>query len=243
MPRPTAAIRRSSLRSASLCLATLGVLGVSTVFADDVKSDSKDKAVQKHVAAKTIELPECLDKLKLSAKQQDEVKEIVGKYDASIDKVWNQFSDRYMKTIMLETSMLAAIEDHFTDAQRQQIRDQRRKTAQHEKASEGTDSRPNQAAPKSNDVVKEELSTGGVQLNSEQQSMAEQIQDKYRTRLRSMNRDIQGLHTRLLSLEADKLAAIEAVLTKEQLTQLRTERQQAPATSHLSSTKTTIKAD
>ena len=48
-------------------------------------------------------------------------------------------------------------------------------------------------------------------------------------RLRSLNRDIQGLHTRLVSLEADKLVEIEKVLTKDQLAQLREHRQSAPA--------------
>lgn len=238
MPRLMTVIHRLPLRHASHCLALLGVLGASSAFADDAKPSAKSNADQKKTASETVTIPECLEKLKLSAKQQDEIKGIVRKYDASLDKVWGEFGDRYMKTISIESSMLAAIEDHFTEEQRQQIRDQRRKTAQHEKAAEGTSSQPNHAKPKSDDVVKDELSTAGVSLTSEQQTMAEQIQDKYRGRLRSMNRDIQGLHVRLLSLETDKLAAIEGVLTKDQLEQLRTERQQAPNTSKLSLNKT-----
>jgi hypothetical protein len=44
-----------------------------------------------------------------------------------------------------------------------------------------------------------------------------------------MNRDIQGLHNQLVSLEADKLVEIEKILTKDQLAQLREFRQAAPA--------------
>jgi hypothetical protein len=43
-----------------------------------------------------------------------------------------------------------------------------------------------------------------------------------------LNRDIQGLHTRLVSLEADKLVEIEKVLSKEQLAELRQFRKNAP---------------
>ena len=56
------------------------------------------------------------------------------------------------------------------------------------------------------------------------------VQEKYLSRLRSLNRDILGLHTRLVSLEADKLVEIEKVLTKDQLKQLREFRQTAPPT-------------
>jgi len=237
MPRSFSVIRRLSLRHASHCLAVLGVLSASSVFGDDAKSNSRNGDEHKKTSSEKVEVPECLEKLKLSSKQQDEIKGIVRKYDSTFEKVWSEFGDRYMKTITLESSMLAAIEDHFTDEQRKQIRDQRHKTAQHEKAAVGTSSQPNQAKPKSEDIVKEELSTSGVSLTSEQQAMAEQVQDKYRMRLRSMNRDIQGLHIRLLSLESDKLAAIEDVLTKDQLAQLRSEREQAPG-SKLSDNKT-----
>jgi preprotein translocase subunit Sec63 len=43
-----------------------------------------------------------------------------------------------------------------------------------------------------------------------------------------MNRDIEGLHARLLSLSASKMVEIEKVLTKEQLKDLRAQRQNAP---------------
>lgn len=57
-------------------------------------------------------------------------------------------------------------------------------------------------------------------------------------RTRSLNRDIQGLHTRLVSLEVDKLVEIEHVLTKEQLRQLREIRQNVPITPKLAAGRT-----
>ena len=76
-----------------------------------------------------VAIPEFLEKLKLSQQQQDQVKEIVRDYDADIAAVWNQFSIRYRDTIRTETLLLAAIEDNLTEAQRTQVRDQRRKVA------------------------------------------------------------------------------------------------------------------
>jgi hypothetical protein len=67
-----------------------------------------------------------------------------------------------------------------------------------------------------------------VSLTPEQEAAADKIQERYLGRLRSLNRDIQGLHTRLVSLEADKFVQIEKVLTKDQLKQLREIRQNAP---------------
>src|SRR6185295_9948343 len=83
-------------------------------------------------------IPECLEKLKLSPAQQDQVREIVRDYDADIAAVWSQFSVRYCNTIKTEVLLLAAIEDNLTDAQRTQVRDQRRKVAKHEKSLAGT---------------------------------------------------------------------------------------------------------
>ena len=50
----------------------------------------------------------------------------------------------------------------------------------------------------------------------------------YFDRLRDGKRGIHRLHTRLLALEADKLVEIEKLLTREQLTQLRKDRQVTP---------------
>ena len=51
--------------------------------------------------------------------------------------------------------------------------------------------------------------------------------------------DVQGLHIRLVSLEADKLVEIENVLTPEQLAQLRKNRQNAPIELKVSAKPTT----
>ncbi len=246
--QPNGVVTRHRLtfgRMSSL-LAVASVLSLAPVFADEptekeVKSTNKGTAVQAHAQSKSAAIPDCLEKLKLSSKQQDQIKEIVRNYDGSLGTVWKQFSERYMQTIAMESSLLAAIEDNLTEPQRQQVREQRRKTAQHEKLIAATNDKPNQATSKPADAVEDELAGVGVTLTSEQEAMADKVQEKYRSHLRSMNRDIQGLHTQLVSLEADKLVAIEKVLTKEQLTQLRTNRQNSPEAPKVAISRTETK--
>lgn len=190
---------------------------------------------QAEATAESAAIPESLMKLKLSAEQQDQIKEIVQNFDQSLGAAWQQFGQRYMQAIAMETSLLAAIEDNLTEAQRQQVRDHRRKTARQEKAMAATNAKPNQAKTTKDEetskpatAAEEGLEAISVSLTDEQEAVADKVQEKYRSQLRSLNRDIQGLHTRLVSLEADKLVEIEKVLTKEQLKQLRMNRQNAP---------------
>ena len=105
--------------------------------------------------------------------------------------------------------LLAAIEDNLTDAQRQQVRDMRRKTAQGDSPSASATVAP-------------------ISLTSEQEAAADKINAKYLSRLRSLNRDITVLHNRLVALEADKIVEIETLLTKPQLETLSQIRQEAP---------------
>ena len=225
---------RPNFRRVTSLLAVVGVMGISSAIAKDpVGSETRsNKASSVHGQAdsESITVPECLEKLKLSAKQQDQVKQIIAEYHDSIGMVWKQYSDRYMQTITMETAMLAAIEDNLTEPQRQQVRDQRHKTAQHEKVNAATGEKPNRAATKPDAAVEEDIASEGITLTAQQEAAADKVHSQYRSQLRSMHRDIQGLHTRLISLEADKLVAIEKVLTKDQLTQLRLSRQSAPGT-------------
>ena len=256
---------RLTFRRVSGLLAVAGMMALAPVFAKDpaesdvkaeVKTNRKDrsetegkgnrkgKADHRHGHAEAAAIPECLEKLNLSPEQELQVKEIVGNYDASTGKVWHQFSDRYMQTIKVESLLLAAIEDNLTEPQRQQVRDQRRKTAQHEKMIAATGTTVNQAEVKPNEettkpatAAEEGLAVVEVSRTDEQEAAADKVQEKYRNHLRSLNRDIQGLHTRLVSLEADKLVEIEKVLTKEQLMQLRMHRQNAPVATKLAVSK------
>jgi hypothetical protein len=139
--------------------------------------------------------------------------------------VWKQFGEKYMETVRTEVALLAAIEDNLTEAQRTQVRDQRRKVAHAEQALEGTNSKPNKATAKPADAGEQAASGVGITLTDEQEATADKIQHKFAGHLRSLNRDIQGLHNRLVSLEADKLVELEKMLTKEQLAQLREGRQ------------------
>lgn len=117
--------------------------------------------------------------------------------------------------------------------------EQRRKTAQHQKALAGTDVKPNQATAKPASAVEDEIAIVGISLTPEQELAADRLQEKYLSHLRSLNRDIQGLHTRLVSLEADKLVELENVLTKEQLSQLHEFRQNAPVAPKVAASRAT----
>lgn len=223
-------MNRISMSCAACLLAFAGVWALAPGFAKEpAKEEAKPSTKARPTHAGQAAIPECLEILKLSASQREQIEGLVREYDEDIDAVWAQFGARYRATISLEASLLAAIEDNLTETQRTSVRDQRRKVAQHEKTIAGTNSKPNQGTSKPADAVQEEIILSGVSLTAEQESVADKVQEKYLNHLRSLNRDIQGLHTRLVSLEADKLVEIEKVLTKDQLTQLRESRQTTPA--------------
>ena len=230
---PRISLKHCILRSALSLLVVAGLSALAPASATEpakkeVKSNSQATSARGNPQSEQVAIPECLERLTLSQSQQEQIRAIVADYDTDIVAVWKQFSDRYMETIALEASLLAAIEDNLTEPQRKQVREQRRKVAQHEKSLLGTDSKPNKATDKPISAVEEEITIAGVSLTPEQEAAADKVQEKYINRLRSLNRDIQGLHTRLVSLEADRLVQIEKVLTKEQLVQLRESRQTAP---------------
>ena len=226
------ALRGLTFRRMSSLLAVTSIMALAPAFA--AEPDEKDaKGAGKGPAVKVpnheqVTIPACLEKLTLSPQQEEQIKGIVSSYDASLSMVWKQFGNRYMATIDLESQLLAAIEDNLTESQRETIRSQRLKTAKHEKAIEGTNTKPNQATTKAADAVDDAIAGVGVALTSEQEAAAEKVEQKYRSQLRSMNRDIEGMHARLLSLSASKMVEIEKVLTKEQLKELRIHRQSAP---------------
>jgi len=213
------------------CLtALLGGLALTQGFARDpaepeARPSSKIKPASAAAPAAEAVIPACLENLKLTQPQQTQAKEIVRQYDAKLDAVWKQFGEKYLETVRTEVALLAAIEDNLTEPQRTHVRDQRRKVAHAEQALEGTNSKPNKATAKPDDAAEQVIAGTGISLTDEQEATADTIHQKYVGHLRSLNRDIQGLHTRLVSLEADKLVELEKMLTKEQLAQLREDRQ------------------
>jgi len=209
-----------------ICHLSLAMAVVGTVGAAEPAAPSLPAA--KAFAAAGAALPTCLQSLDLSAAQQEEIKAIVGDYEVDLTSVWQQFGERYGAAIRAEAMLLSAIEDNLTEPQRKQVREQRRRVAKHEMKHAGTNDKPNQAISKPVSAVEQELAIVGVSLTPEQESAADRVEEKYVSRLRSLNRDIQGLHTRLVSLEADKFVEIEKVLTPEQLKQLCEIRQTAP---------------
>ncbi len=226
---------------------------------DQSEKGQQDRSEKGQAHSEQVAIPECLQKLNLTSQQQEQVKEIVHNYDGSLGMTWKQYSNVYMKTIGLETALMFAIEDNLTESQRDQVRHQRRTMAQHEKAhavsntkaiqapvkenvesrkANPTDDKSNDATAKPAQAVEEGLANAGITFTDEQEAAADKVQNKYRSQMRSLNRDIGRLHTRLVSLEADKLAEIEKVLTKEQLAQLRTHRQNAPDAQKVASNET-----
>jgi hypothetical protein len=203
------------------------------------RSNSKLNAANDKAATEAAPLPECLAALKLSEPQQTQAKEIIRKYDAELDLAWQQFGAKYMETVRTEVSLLAAVEDKLTEPQRTQVREQRRKMANVEKKLAATSARSNQALTKAPDAVSGELTDAGISLTEEQEAAADEIHHKYASHLRSLNRDIQGIHMRLVSLEADKLVELEKLLTPEQLTQLREGRQTTNGAPNVTATRKT----
>jgi len=217
-------VKRAPLRRIACLTALVGGLTLTQGFAKEpaqpeARPLNKVKGASAAAPATEVAIPACLEKLKLTETQHTQAKQIVSRYDAKLDAVWKQFGEKYMETVRTEVALLAAIEDNLTESQRTQVRDQRRKVAHAEQTLEGTDSKPNKATAKPADAA--EQATAGISLTDEQEAAADMIHQKYVGHLRSLNRDIQGLHTRLVSLEADKLVELEKLLTKEQLAQLR----------------------
>jgi hypothetical protein len=210
----------------ALAVAVASLLTLGSAVAQQ-RADTSVRATPQ-AAPDDVVMPACLEKLTLSQPQLDQIKEIVRDYDADLVAVWRQFGSHYLDTIRTEALLLTAIEDNLTESQRMQVREQRRKTAQHQKRLAGTDAQSNQTTARPASAIEEEIAIVGVSLTAEQEAVADQLQEKYLGRLRSLNRDIQGLHIRLVSLEADKLVEIENVLTEAQLLQLRESRQNAP---------------
>ena len=212
-----------------------GLLAVGAAIAQEsgreVKPTNRGRTAPAQASAESRALPACLEVSQLTAEQRGEIQKIISDYDEDIAAVWKQFSDRYMETVKTEALLLSAIEDNLTEAQQQQVREQRRRVAQREKSLTGTQAAPNRANDKPESAVEEQLAIVGVSLTPEQESAADRIQEAYLSRLRSLNRDIDGFHTRLVSLEADKFVEIEKVLTKDQLQELREFRQTAPQAS------------
>jgi len=219
----------------------LGATALAVALARDpeaaAKKEGRDPATSGKAGARLDKavLPDPIEKLQLSDDQQKQVRQLIDKYNDEIDGVWKDFSKQYLDTIALEANLLAAVEDQLDDAQRAFIRKQRGRTA-HAGASEARnnragnrqdrDARPERRDPQPGGAV-EDVLIAGVTLTPEQERSADAVYAAYFERLRNGKRGIHELHTRILALESEKIAAIEQVLTKDQLAQLRKDRQPA----------------
>jgi len=219
-------------------------------------ADQGDAAARTRRGHHAATMPACLEKLNLNEEQQTKVREIVGKYDAETEEVWNKFKHAYRDTIRTEVLLITAIEDNLTDEQQQQVRSARRMRAHEAKVSGKTkgparavsdtasrtearikaetgvategEGRPGAKGEKDPAGVIGATALSNITLTEEQEEIAQELHDKYYSRLRSLNRQVDALHTRLVALEADELAEIETALNKEQIEQLREIRKEAP---------------
>jgi len=168
---------------------------------------------QQSRAASIVGFPPVLEQLQLTADQRKQIDAIVGKYDALFESAWREFSSSYQKTLKAEAVLLAAIEDSFTDAQRQQAQEERRKRlASSAAAAPASTAGANTPDPS----AKDEKAPPGVQLTSEQVASMGKLQEKYHVQLAPLTRHIQICHARMLAIEMDKFLEIQKVLTKEQ---------------------------
>jgi Spy/CpxP family protein refolding chaperone len=174
--------------------------------------------------------PDMLKNLKLTSDQQAKIDDITKKYDDQCETTWKEFSDSYQRAIRMEASMLAAIEDHFNDAQRKQVREQRHRMGRHKhhdgKADAKTDTKTAvKATPDaaSKGAQEEEIVIIGISLSPQQEENAHHVRRHFFDRLNSVNQDIERLHAKMISLETEKLTEIEEVLTNDQREQLRKE--------------------
>jgi hypothetical protein len=231
--RSAAVVLRTSARRIACLVAVGGTLAVAQGFAKDppqLEARPANKLAPSGAPdAKDAGIPECLEKLKLTQEQKAQAREVVQKYDAKLDAVWKLFGEKYMETIRLEVALLSAVEDHLTESQRTTVRGERRRVANAEKVMEGTKAKANQAKEEPASPAEQAVAGAGIVLTPEQEDAADKVHEKYSGHLRSLNRDIQGIHNRLVSLEADKFVELEKLLTKEQLAELREHRQSMAA--------------
>ena len=235
-------LKTLNFRTGSWGPLALGFLLMGCPVSAQQPSATPDTRSRPRAETKGVAIPTCLERLTLTQPQQDRVREIVRKDDGDIESAWQQFGALYLDSVRTEVLLLSAIEDNLSDAQRDQVREQRRKTARHHKGVAGAKVDSDAAVTQPTSAAEEEREIVGVSLTPEQELAADKLQEKYLSRLRTLDRDIQGLHNRLISLEADKLVEIESVLSEEQLLQLREIRKTAPA-EHAAAAKRTSPAE
>jgi hypothetical protein len=164
-------------------------------------------------APSIVGFPPVLEHLELTADQRQQINALVTKYDALFESTWREFSSSYQKTLKAEAILLAAIEDGFTDAQRRQAQEERRKRiASSPITAPASTAGANSGSASAND----EKTPAGVPLTPEQVAAMGKLQEKYHMQLAPLTHDIQICHARMLAIEMDKFLELQRVLTKPQ---------------------------
>jgi len=134
------------------------------------------------------ELPDYLTNLNLTSEQKDKIKAICSECEQDRENAWHRFNASYREAIEIEASMMAAIEENLTEAQRKHIRNQRERIARrhnrherrHESArnesdkSDKTDTTRNETA-KSDTNKSEKSDTNKNDSNNQNDVVVEEI--------------------------------------------------------------------
>jgi len=208
---------------------------VTEVAASDTDSDSnaRDNADSPKARDKSdSEMPRFLSNLTLTQEQKDKIKNICKDCSDQRETAWREFGEKYRETIGIEAAMLAAIEEHLTDAQRKHIREQRERMARRHEHREAHHAAKDNARDEKKDrdnkvgsgnTVVEEITVVGITLSPDQETAAEDVRGNYFEHLHRLNGDLQTLHSQLVAMETERLLKIEDILTKEQKETLRKE--------------------
>ena len=90
-------MNRVTLKRAACLVAVGGAIALTQTFAEDpIKSDAKTNKLKPASATASgaeVVMPACLEKLSLTQPQQAQAKDIIRKYDATLDSVWKQFGE------------------------------------------------------------------------------------------------------------------------------------------------------
>jgi hypothetical protein len=190
---------------------------ILTAFISAICLSGASALAQPPHAPSIVGFPPVLEQLQLTTDQRQQVNAIVTKYDALFESAWQEFGSSYQKTLKAEAVLLAAIEDGFTDAQRKQAHEERRKRIASSPIAPPVSTA---GANSGNASANDEKTPSGVPLTSEQVAAMGKLQEKYHVHLTPLTRDIQICHARLLAIEMDKFLELQKVLTKQQLDKL-----------------------
>jgi len=215
----------------------------------DEKSKDKSGNSKDGKSSRQNQIPEALQKLNLSEKQKDQIRDIEKKYDSRFEDAWKRFDEAHLQIVGAEATLNAAFEDQLNDSQKQKLRDMRKKDAEESKRNDQSASNKSQPErrtalkPESGNsqgkdnssqpqgIILYEVTISGspeqmreLGLEGNQQQQCDKVCQQFHSKLRHEWRELHAAHRQLVQIETEKLEQIEKVLTKDQLQDLRQQR-------------------